>query len=168
MMVYKIRINGGDAHEVQTKPDAILVNNREITFDRAQINAHTYHLIRQQQSYAVEVVKADFKAKQFLFKINGKPAEVVCQDEFDQLIAQMGLQAAEDTHEKDIKAPMPGLILSIAVQEGQAIEKGDTLLTLEAMKMENVIKSPTQGVVAAIRVKEGQSVEKSQLLVVIA
>ncbi len=166
-MVYKILINGGDAYDVQTKPDAILVNNREITFDRAEINAHMHHLISQQQSYNIEVVQSDFKAKKFLFRINGKPAEVVLQDEFDQFIAQMGLQAAEETDEKEVKAPMPGLILHIAIEEGQTVEKGDTLLMLEAMKMENVIKSPAQGVVAAIRVKAGQSVEKNQLLVVI-
>ena len=65
----------------------------------------------------------------------------------------------------DIKAPMPGKVLSIDVQQGDQVQKGDTLLVLEAMKMENEIKAPIQGRVKTIQVELGQTIEKQTLLV---
>jgi biotin carboxyl carrier protein len=59
---------------------------------------------------------------------------------------------------------MPGLILDIYVQEKQQVQKGDVLLILEAMKMENAIKSAADGVIKSIKVSKRQSVEKNQLL----
>jgi biotin carboxyl carrier protein len=60
---------------------------------------------------------------------------------------------------------MPGLILSVAVAEGQEVKKGDPLLILEAMKMENVIKAPADATVKVIKVRKGDSVDKNQVLV---
>ena len=64
----------------------------------------------------------------------------------------------------DLKAPMPGLVLEVSVEGGQQVSKGDGLLILEAMKMENVIKSPTDGVIKSISVNKGETVEKNQLI----
>jgi biotin carboxyl carrier protein len=60
---------------------------------------------------------------------------------------------------------MPGMVLSVSVAEGQQVQKGDPLLVLEAMKMENVIKSPGEGTVKSIAVKAGAAVEKNALLI---
>ncbi len=60
---------------------------------------------------------------------------------------------------------MPGLIQSIAVEPGQEVHKGDTLLVLVAMKMENIIKSPGTGIVKTLKITAGQIVEKNQVLV---
>lgn len=60
---------------------------------------------------------------------------------------------------------MPGLVLEISVADGQEVNAGDSLLILEAMKMENIIKSPGQGVIDEILVKTGQAVDKGQLLI---
>ncbi|MEL6135773.1 MAG: acetyl-CoA carboxylase biotin carboxyl carrier protein subunit, partial [Bacteroidota bacterium] len=67
-----------------------------------------------------------------------------------------------------LKAPMPGLIHSLKVEAGQEVKKGDPLLILEAMKMENIIKSPGEGVVKEIHVVEKNSVEKNALLITFA
>ena len=66
---------------------------------------------------------------------------------------------------KDIKAPMPGLILDIMVEVGQEVKKGDALMILEAMKMENVLKSTGEGTITSIEVEKGQSVEKNNILI---
>jgi len=66
---------------------------------------------------------------------------------------------------KNIKAPMPGLVLDVLVESGQTITKGDQLLILEAMKMENVLKAAGDGVVKSIEIKKGNTVEKGQILV---
>ncbi|MCL4121821.1 UNVERIFIED_CONTAM: hypothetical protein GTU68_029708 [Idotea baltica] len=60
---------------------------------------------------------------------------------------------------------MPGLIHSISIQEGESVKKGDPILILEAMKMENIIKSPGEGIVNKIHVSPQSSVEKNELLI---
>jgi pyruvate carboxylase subunit B len=64
-----------------------------------------------------------------------------------------------------IRAPMPGLVLRLEVEQGQHVEAGTGIVVLEAMKMENEIKSPGPGVVRAVHVAPGQAVEKGALLV---
>ena len=65
---------------------------------------------------------------------------------------------------KDLKAPMPGLVLKVLVEESQMVEKDTPLMILEAMKMENVIKSPVGGKIAGIKVLQGKAVEKNEVL----
>jgi glutaconyl-CoA/methylmalonyl-CoA decarboxylase subunit gamma len=69
---------------------------------------------------------------------------------------------------KAIKAPLPGTILSIAVKEGDTVTKGQTLMVMEAMKMENSINAEADGTVTAIKVSAGQSVLQDDVLVEIA
>jgi biotin carboxyl carrier protein len=66
--------------------------------------------------------------------------------------------------EYHLKAPMPGLVVTVSVEEGQEVKKGQVLLILESMKMQNELKSPRDGVVNRIRVKAGESVEQKQAL----
>ncbi|SHJ76028.1 Biotin-requiring enzyme [Clostridium amylolyticum] len=67
-----------------------------------------------------------------------------------------------------IEAPMPGTILNVAVNPGQAVKKGDLLVILEAMKMENEIVSPVDGTITNVNVTKGQTVNPGDTLVVIA
>jgi biotin carboxyl carrier protein len=82
----------------------------------------------------------------------------------DRLLRSLGMSVAGSSKASDIKAPMPGLIHSFFVQEGDTVAKGAHVLILEAMKMENVIKAPGDVKVAKIHVKKGDSVEKGQLI----
>ena len=66
-----------------------------------------------------------------------------------------------------VKSPMPGTVLDIKVTAGQSVKKGDVLMVLEAMKMENDISAPADGTVSAVKVSKGESVESDQLLFVI-
>lgn len=63
-----------------------------------------------------------------------------------------------------LRAPMPGLVVAVPVEEGQEVKKGEVLLILESMKMQNELKSPRDGTVGRIRVKPGESVEQKQTL----
>jgi propionyl-CoA carboxylase alpha chain len=60
--------------------------------------------------------------------------------------------------EKFIRCPMPGLVVSIAVGEGQEVKVGETLAVVEAMKMQNILRAERDGVIAKVRVKPGDSV----------
>ena len=67
----------------------------------------------------------------------------------------------------DIKAPMPGLVVDVRVAEGQALKKGDAVVVLEAMKMENILKATADAVVKKVSVKTGAKVEKNEVLVIL-
>jgi biotin carboxyl carrier protein len=67
-----------------------------------------------------------------------------------------------------VKAMLPGVVTKIIVKEGESVKKGDTIMILEAMKMENEVKSPKDGVVKQIVVKEGDRVEVGDILAVIS
>ena len=75
--------------------------------------------------------------------------------------------AAAGAGESNIEAPMPGKILEVKVSVGQAVKAGDTLLILEAMKMQNEIAAPADGTVKAINVSAGQSVKVRDSLVIL-
>ena len=108
---------------------------------------------------------ADFRKKRFEVKINGNFHSIAISDEFDLLVDKLGLSIVGSTKIKDVKAPMPGLVLDVSVATGQEVIKGDKLMILEAMKMENVIKSEGEGVVKEIHVEKGSTVDKGQILI---
>ena len=122
-----------------------------------------YHILHKSKSYHAQIeAQGD---KQFEILLNGNKYQVALSDEYDQLIDKMGLTIANSDKVTDIKAPMPGLVLSVEVIAGQEVTKGEALLILEAMKRENVIKSPGEGKVKSIAVEKGRAVEKGALLI---
>ena len=117
------------------------------------------------QSYTVVLLNADRETKTYTLLINGNKYEVSLKDKFDELLAGMGLTSATSAKLNNIKAPMPGLVLNVLVNEGDTIKAGDAILVLEAMKMENIIKAAGEGTVKKINVNKGQAVEKGQVLI---
>lgn len=140
------------------------MNGEPFNWDLVQVDANRYHIIKDNKSYSAELVEADYKAKTFTLKINGNLHILSVKDRFDLLLDQMGMSNVNASKLNEIKAPMPGLILDIKVQPGDTVQKGDPILILEAMKMENILKSPGDGVVKAIKVNVKDNVEKGQVL----
>jgi pyruvate carboxylase subunit B len=87
------------------------------------------------------------------------------QDEHDLLLEEYGLDEAGGAAEREIRAPMPGLVLSVMVEDGQAVSEGDGLVVLEAMKMENELRAPADGVVKTVHVAPQDAVDKDALLI---
>lgn len=81
---------------------------------------------------------------------------------------RMGIEEAAGAQAMELRAPMPGKVLEILVQEGQSVEEGEAMLVLEAMKMENVLRARTSGVVSSIGVETGAAVEKETVLISMA
>lgn len=125
----------------------------------------SFHLLKDGVSATAEVLEADFLNKRWTIRINGSNYRVQIADPLDRLVKELGLGLQIGQKVSEIKAPMPGLVLEIAVSEGQSVAKGDPMIILEAMKMENVIKCPGEGVVKAISVKQGDAVEKGAILI---
>lgn len=145
--------------------DAIILNGQPFAWDFAALGEGRYHVLHNGKSYNAELVAADYPTKTFVLKINGQCIELQAKDRFDQLLDRMGLGNTTAAKVNELKAPMPGLIIAIRVQPGQAVQKGDPLLVLEAMKMENILKAPTDGVVSSIKVELRTNVTKGQVLV---
>jgi biotin carboxyl carrier protein len=151
---------------VEIKDSEILLNGEVRDFDLQVIeNQKFFHVLYQNQSYYFEVVGFDSENKVYTIAYQGQKYEIGIKDRFDQLLSSMGLDAVSKPKVNDVKAPMPGLVLSIKVKEGMEVKKGDPILILEAMKMENIIKSPVDGIVKSIAVKEKQAVDKNQTLI---
>ncbi len=160
-----ITINDNQKFEIDINQGQTLVNGEVATWDLVQISPQHYHILVGNQSYNAEIVNTDFATKSFVFKINGKLCTLAAKNRFDLLLDKMGMTAASSQKVNDLKAPMPGLVLQIPVKEGDTIKKGDTLLILEAMKMENVLKAVGDGTIKKINSKQGDRVEKGQVLI---
>jgi pyruvate carboxylase subunit B len=80
-------------------------------------------------------------------------------------IRDLGISTDEGARSKNIVAPIPGLVVEIEVEEGEAVQAGQGIVVMEAMKMENELKAPAAGVVRAIRVEKGTPVDQGRLLV---
>ncbi|TAK14836.1 MAG: acetyl-CoA carboxylase biotin carboxyl carrier protein subunit [Anaerolineae bacterium] len=85
-------------------------------------------------------------------------------DEREQRLKAAGGQGAEESGTYTLKAPMPGLVVKIPVKVGDVVNKGDVLVILESMKMQNELKSPREGTVTVVEVKAGDSVEQKQVM----
>lgn len=123
-----------------------------------------YHIILDGKSFLAELVSHEEFSKAYTIRINGHPYRVQLADAQDELLQKLGFSAHSAVKMRHLKAPMPGLVLSINVEPGQTVHKGDALLILEAMKMENIIKSPGDGVVKKVAVQKGMAVDKGQIL----
>lgn len=103
--------------------------------------------------------------KTLTLSLNGKSVLVNLKEPLDDLLHSMGLDKMAAAKVSHVKAPMPGLVLNVLVEAGQEVKKGDKLLVLEAMKMENIIKAAGDGKVGRIAVDKGQAVDKNQTLI---
>ena len=166
MLKITVGDNDSDSHtlEIQLQKGEWYIGESKFDGDIVQISARHYHVIWNNQSFSIEVVESDLGAKTFQFLINGRLHSTSAKNEVDMLLEGLGMNKTATNRINHVKAPMPGLIQSILVQEGDEVDKGDSLLVLVAMKMENVIKASGLGIVKSLKIVPGQIVEKNQVL----
>jgi len=163
--MYKVNTNDENEKQIEFSPSGIFIEGKLISWDQLTIGKNRFHILLNNRSYTCEVTEADVTNKSFEIKVNGTVHHVKVKDQFDELLKQLGMDKVATHKVNAIKAPMPGLVLKIMISEQQEIKEGDSVVILEAMKMENVIKSPGTGVVKSIKVNERDAVEKNQILV---
>ena len=151
--------------DIQSDKNEISVNSQPFSWDMVEIKDGNFHVIYNHKSYNAEVLEADYQTKSFVIKINNTKYTVSVKDRFDILLEQLGMGNVNSAKVNDLKAPMPGLIVDIKVQVGDTVKKGDTILILEAMKMENVLKATGEGIIKAIKIAPKQNVEKNQVMI---
>ena len=157
---YKISVN--DQHHFDLLPEGA------IGLDIVPDTEGGFHILHEGKSYHAELLDVNHPDRKFVIKVNGTRFTLNIADQYDRLVQQLGLQTGSSHKANILKAPMPGLVLNLLVIPGQMVSKGDPLLILEAMKMENVIKAAGDGQVKSIHVKQGDAVVKGQLLLEMA
>ena len=121
-----------------------------------------YSLIVDGRSHEAYIYQGEEDNWQVLLR--GRLYPAIVEDEREKRLRAAAGGGVAETGEFHLRAPMPGLVVAIPVTEGQAIKKGQVILILESMKMQNELKSPRDGVMGRIRVKVGESVEQKQTL----
>lgn len=153
--------------EVEVARDgSVWVNGEEMRVKSDPVADNKSSLILNNHSYDAVVVGSAEKDTYDVI-VGGEAHSVLVQDQLTYRVAQAKQAAEANMGEVTVKSPMPGLIIAVSVEVGQEVEKGQTLIILESMKMENELKSPRAGVVLKTETEAGASVEKGQKLVTV-
>ncbi len=140
----------------------VTVNGKTYQIDFESVSGQpVYSLIADGKSHESYVAHGD-DAWQVLLR--GRLYPVTVEDEREKRLRSAAGGGVVESGEYHLKAPMPGLVVAVPVEEGQDVQKGQVLLVLESMKMQNELKSPRDGKVSRIKVKAGESVEQKQTL----
>ena len=140
----------------------VVVNDKVFEVDFESVSGQPlYSLLINGQSHEAYVYAAGDEWQVLLL---GRQYPVKVENEREKRLRGSAGGKVQESGEFQLKAPMPGLVVAIPVSEGQQIEKGQVLVILESMKMQNELKSPRAGKVERVKVKAGESVEQRQLL----
>ena len=151
--------------QVNEQVDFTLDIKKADQFDCEALEDNRYHILRGSTSYKAELIEEDFGERRYSIQIGSNVYNVKIQTDLDLMIRSMGYKLSSESAANEVKAPMPGIILEMKAQPGDKVNKGDTLLILEAMKMENAILSPKDGVIKSVRSNAGDTVDKNKLLI---
>jgi len=165
--MYKITIN--DDNIITSEPGAdgaYILDGKKVQPDIIEIRNGVFHVILDNRSYNAEVIRHDAEEKTFYIRVNNNTYKIAMKDRYDELLHALGMDAVNASKAADLKAPMPGLVVEVAVKEGQEVMKGDKLVVLEAMKMENILKASADAIVKKVVAVKGKTVEKNEILIV--
>jgi biotin carboxyl carrier protein len=126
-----------------------------------------YSLLINGRSYEAYVDESEDE-NNWQVLIRGDLFTASVEDEREKRLRAAAGAVSSSTGEFNLKAPMPGLIVTVPVSEGDVVKKGDILAVLESMKMQNELKSPRDGKVLRVKVKAGDNVEHNQVLLIVA
>jgi biotin carboxyl carrier protein len=140
----------------------VIVNGKTYEVDFESVNGQpVYSLIVDGHSHESYIYQGD---DNWQVLMRGRLYPVTVEDEREKRLRAAAGGGVAETGEFHLRAPMPGLVVSINVSEGQDVKKGQVILILESMKMQNELKAPRDGTIGRIRVKPGESVEQKQTL----
>lgn len=139
--------------------DGRLHHVEEIIVEKDEI----FSLIIDGKSYMVDLLEKDWDRGQFTIGALAGQKQVIVRDELEAIAEEMA-SAGKDRNHFQLEAPMPGIVVRRLLKEGDPVEKGEGILVLEAMKMQNELASEIEGNLGEYLVEEGQMVETGALL----
>jgi pyruvate carboxylase subunit B len=165
-MKYFVEI-GGQTYEVDLGPDGIVLDGHQVEADlKPNHDSNLWHLVMDGCSYTLCARRLDGRGEWSL-EIDGRRHDVLALDERRRAIRELSGGVDVSHGPMELKAPMPGLIIKVEVEPGAAVERGQGLVVIEAMKMENELKATAAGRVGEILASAGQTVDKGETLLVI-
>lgn len=166
--MFHIKVNNQYQFELEKRNDTFYLSKDPLSIDWHTTDTYGFHLLHNNKSYRARILAVDQQEKTCAILINGNKYHIEINDQFDLLLRDLGFDHLNDTKIADLKAPMPGLVLKVLFEEGDSVKKGETLLILEAMKMENSIKATADLKIKSIKIKAGDKVEKNQVMIAFA
>ena len=160
----QLTVNEKYHFNIEHNGEKTFIEQNEFIFDMVEIKDNIFHILHDNKSYTAELIAISEEDKIAKVKINGSEYNVSLRDKYDLLLETMGMNLLSHKNEVTLKAPMPGLVLDIMIEIGDHVTKGDSLVILEAMKMENIIKSSGDFVIKSIEIESGSKVDKNQIL----
>lgn len=160
--------SGGRDHRLDVRQEKdglhVRLDDREFQVDFLQVDPGLYSLLIGGRSYEVDLLEVE---DALMVLVNGQPFRVEIQEERERRLRAAAGKSVVRAGKRAVTAPMPGKVVRLLVQPGDAVRAGDGIVVMEAMKMENELKAPTAGTVKEIRVEEGRAVSGGDVLVVI-
>ncbi len=163
-MQYEVNVNNNLDLNLIYKNGKFIIDEQEFNIDLLKANGG-YSVLHNNKSFFIRLLSYDKENKLFSFKINESIYNVFLSDAKDVLLKSMNINYKTQKKASNLKSPMPGLIVNINVKKGLSVKKGEPLLILEAMKMENLIKAPNDLLIKKICVNPGDIVVKNELLI---
>lgn len=161
-MKYVTNVEGKEFEVEIIDEKHVRIGERLLDVDFESVSGQpVYSLIIDGKSYEAFVYSDDDNWQVLL---RGRLFPVTVEDEREKRLRSTAGGTVAEGGEYQLKAPMPGLVVSVLVNEGDAVEKGQVLVVLESMKMQNELKVPRAGMIGHIRVKAGETVEQKQTL----
>lgn len=130
-----------------------------------QLSGDLYQLRIGHSHYNARLLDIQLETGIICLKVGRKKKVIQIENHLSQLINRLGFNKSKSLYGDALLAPMPGLVLDVVVKPGQQVNKGDHLITLEAMKMENILRSQHAGVIKEIKINISDKVEKNQTLI---
>lgn len=161
----QLKTEKGNSFKVETSEGRLLLNEKPADFNIAPLPNGLISLLYQGKSYTALLQSVDYTEKKITLSLDGKDFSFTVQEPLDLLLEKMNMSGMAAKKAEAVKAPMPGKVLKVLATPGQAVQKGDGLLILEAMKMENVLKATQAATVKQVLIQEGAAVEKGALLI---
>ncbi len=158
---YRARV-GEHAFDIASRDGRLLLDGEPVACAFERLSEGSYALLVEGRSYPVVIEETP--EGRLRVTLAGRLLEVQLQDERSLLLERFGLNETSTAAQREVRAPMPGLVLRVMAEPGRAVHTGEGLLVLEAMKMENELRAQTDAVVKAVHVAPGDAVGKNALL----
>lgn len=162
-MKYLVRI-GHDEHEVLLDGEGVHIDGEDVSAHVAQVEGTPVHMVTIGDRVHRVIARRGAARGEYVLWLDGHRFAVEALDERTRAIRELSGSAATATGPAPLLAPMPGLIVRVNVQVGDAVQAGQGLIVMEAMKMENELRASAAGTVKNLLATPGTAVEKGALL----